>query len=136
MITYFKDKNNISKRKNKNYKTLTTILKSFDKFVIIAKTSSSITLSPTGISLIVIPISTGIACGLTVGNKLIYEITMQKHNKYKEQYGTNQQTTKYFEKLYRKSLQDNLIGNSEKELLCKTSTKILEETKTESFLYK
>ena len=49
MITYFKDKNNKSKKKYKKYKTITTILKSFDAFVIIAATSSSITLSPTGI---------------------------------------------------------------------------------------
>ena len=45
MITYFKYKNNKSKKKYKKYKTMTTILKSFDTFVIIAKTSSSITLS-------------------------------------------------------------------------------------------
>ena len=36
MITYFKDKNNKSKKKYKKHKTLTTILKSFDTFVIIA----------------------------------------------------------------------------------------------------
>ena len=58
MITYFKDKNNKSKKRYKNYKTITTILKSFDTFVIIATTSSSITLSLTGIGLIAIPIST------------------------------------------------------------------------------
>ena len=49
MIAYFKDKNNKSKKKYKKYKTLTTIKKSFDTFVIIARTSSSITLSLTGI---------------------------------------------------------------------------------------
>ena len=54
MITYFKDKNNRSKKKYKKYKTITTILKSIDAFVIIATTSSSITLSLTGIGLIVI----------------------------------------------------------------------------------
>ena len=63
LITYFKDKNNESKKKYKKYKTRTTILKSFETFVIIATTSSSITSSLTGIGLIVIPKSTGIACG-------------------------------------------------------------------------
>ena len=57
-ITYFKYESNISKKKYKEYKTITTRLKSFDTFVIIATTSSSITLSLTGIGLIVIPIST------------------------------------------------------------------------------
>ena len=45
MITYSKGKNHKSKNKYKTYKTLTTILKSFDTFVIMAATSSSITLS-------------------------------------------------------------------------------------------
>ena len=48
---------------------LTTLLKSFDTIVILATSSSSITLSLTGIALIVIPISTGIACGLTTSKK-------------------------------------------------------------------
>ena len=49
MITYFKDKNNKSQKKYKNYKTLNTILESVDSIVIIGATSTSITLSPTGI---------------------------------------------------------------------------------------
>ena len=62
MITYFKDKNKKSKKNCKKFKTITTILKSFDNCVIIAKTSSSITLSLTGIGFTVIPISTATAC--------------------------------------------------------------------------
>ena len=92
MITYFKDKNHKSKKKYKKYKTITTILKSFDTFVIIATTSSSITLSLTGIGLIVIPISTASACALSIGNKVIYEIIINKYNKYKKQYKKDQQT--------------------------------------------
>ena len=61
MITYFKDKNK-SEKKYKNYKKLTTKLKSFVTFVIIATTSSSITLSLTGIGSIAIPLSTATAC--------------------------------------------------------------------------
>ena len=49
MISYFKDKNNKSKKKNKNYKTLNTVLESVDSIVIIGTTSTSITLSVTGI---------------------------------------------------------------------------------------
>ena len=74
MITYFKDKNNKSKKRYKNYKTLNTILESADSIVIIAATSFSITLSVTGICLIVLPISAGIACTLSLGNKNITQI--------------------------------------------------------------
>ena len=85
LITYFKNKNNKPKKEFKKYKTLTTKLKSFDTIVFTATTSSSVTLSHTGIDLIVVPISTATARALSFGNKLVYEIVMQKYNKYKEQ---------------------------------------------------
>ena len=103
MITYLRDINNKSKKKNKKYKTLTTKLKSIDTFVFNVTTSSSITLGLTGIILIAIPISTATACGLSNGNKVIYEIIMNKHNKSKKQYEKQQQTILSFDKLYRKS---------------------------------
>ena len=134
MNTYFKDKNNKSKKKYKKYKTITTILKSFDTFVIIATTSSSITLSLTGIGLIVIPISTATACGLSIGNKLLYEIIINKYNKYKKLYERYQQTIKSFDKSYRKSLQDNVIDKNEYQSLCNIFTEYVDENKNESFL--
>ena len=123
MITYFKDKINKSKKRYKNYKTITTILKSFDTFVIIATTSSSITLSLTGIGLIAIPISTATACGFSIGNKVLYEIIINKYNKYKKLYERDQNTIKSFGKLYRKSLQDNVTDKTENESLCNIFTK-------------
>ena len=65
---------------------ITKLLKTFVTIGNIATTSSFITLSPTGFGLIVIPISSSIACGLTIGNKIIYETVMQKIIKYKKQY--------------------------------------------------
>ena len=135
LIYYFKDKNNKSKKKYKKNKTITTILKLFDTFVIIATTSSSITLNLTGIGLIVIPISTASACALSIGNKVLYEVITNKYNKYKKRFEKDQQTIKYFDKLYRKSLQDNVIDKTEYERLCIISTKHVNENKNESFLY-
>ena len=43
---------------------------------------------------------------------------MQKYNKYKKHYEKDQQTIKTFDKLYRKSFQDNLIDNNGYECLC------------------
>ena len=86
MITYFKDKNNKSKERYRNYKTLNTILESVDSIVIIAATSTSITLSVTGIGLIVLPIAAGIACSLSLGNKVLHIFIIKKYNKYKKQY--------------------------------------------------
>ena len=117
MITYFKDKNNKSKKKYKNYKSLDTILESVDSIVIIAATSTSITLSVTGIGLIVLPISAGVACSLSLGNKILHKLIINKYNKHKKQYQRDQNTIKSFDKLYRKSLQDNVIDKTEYESL-------------------
>ena len=131
MITCFKDKNHKSKKKYKNYKTLNTILESVDKIVIIGATSTSITLSITGIGLIILSISASIACTLSLGNKVLHKLIINKNNKHKKLYKRDQQTIKSFDKLYRKSLQDNIIDKTEYESLC---NKYVDENKNESFL--
>ena len=134
IIIYFKDKNNKSKKKYKNYKTLNTALEFVDSIVIIAATSTSITLSVTGIGLSVLPISAGIACGLSLGNKVLHKLIINKYNKYKKLYERDQQTKTSFDKLYRKSLQDNVIDKTEYESLCNIFIRYVDENKNESFL--
>ena len=134
MINYFKDKNNKSKKRYKNYNILNTVLESVDSIVIIGATSTSITLSFIGIGLIVLPISAGIACTLSLGNKVLHKIIINKYNKYKKQYERDQNTIKSFDKLCRKSLQDNVIDKTEYESLCNIFTRYLDENKKESFL--
>ena len=134
MITYFKDKNHKSKKRYKNYKTLNTVLETVDSIVIIGATPTSITLSITGIGLIVLPISAGIACSLSVGNKVLHKLIIKKYNKYNKQYERDQNTIKSFEKLYRKSLQDNVIDKTEYDSLCNIFTKYVDENKNEPFL--
>ena len=102
MITYFKNKNNKSKKRYKNYKTLNTVLESVDSIVIIGATSTSITISVTGFGLIILPISASIVCTLSLGNKVLHKLIINKYNKYKKQYDRDQQTIKSFDKLYRK----------------------------------
>ena len=122
MITYFKDKNLKSKKRYKNFKTLNTLLESVDSIVIIATTSTSTTLSIKGIGLIVLPISAGIACTLSLGNEVLRKLIINKYNKYKKQYDRDQQTIKSFDKLYRKSLQGNVIDKTEYDTLCNIFT--------------
>ena len=134
MITYFKDRNNKSKTRYKKYNTLNTILESLDSIVIIGATSTSITLSVTGVGLIILPISAGIACTLSLCNKILHKLIINKYNKNKKQYERDQQTIKSFDKLYRKSLLDNVIDKTEYESLCNIFTKYTNENKNESFL--
>ena len=133
LITSFKDRNNKSKKRYKKYKTLNTILESLDKIVIIGATSTSITLSVTGVGLIILPISAGIACTLSLCNKILHKLIINKNNKYKKQYERDQNTIKSFDKLYRKSLQDNIIDKKEYEALCNIFTKTVDQNKNESF---
>ena len=134
MITYFKDRNNKSKKRYKKYKTLNTKLESVDSIVIIGATSTSITLSVTGVGLIILPISAGIASTLSLGNKILHKLIINKYNKYKKQHERDQQTIKSFDKLYKKSLQGNIIDKTEYDCLCNIFTKYVDENKNESFL--
>ena len=128
MITYFKDKNNKSKKKYKNYKTLNSILESVDAIFIIAATSTSVALSITGTGMLILPISAGFACGLSLGNKVLHKLILNKYKKkYKKQYERDQLTRKSFDKLYRKSLQDNVIDKTEYESLCNMFTKFVDK---------
>ena len=73
------------------------------------------------------------ARGLAISDNVLYEIVMQKYNKYKKQNQKGQQTFKSFDKLYWRSFQDNVIDRNEYESPCKIFTNYLEETKNESF---
>ena len=84
--------------------------------------------------LIILPISAGIACTLSLGNKVLQKLIINKYNKYKKQYERGQQTIKSFDKLYRKSLQDNVNDKTEYESLCNLFTKYIDENKSEYFL--
>ena len=75
MITYFKDKNNKSKKKYKNFKNFNTILESVDTIISTGATSNSKTLSVIGLGL---PKSAGIACALSLGNKVLQKLIINK----------------------------------------------------------
>ena len=65
-------------------------------------------------------------CFLSIGNKVIYEIVINKYNKYKKQYEKDQQTIKPFDKLYRKYLEENKFDKAEYENLCNIFTKYVD----------
>ena len=133
MITYFEDKNHKSKKRYKIYKTLNRILEYLDSIAIIGATSTSITLSVTGVGLSILPISAGTAGTLSLGDKILHKLIINKYNKYKNQFERDKQTIKSFDKIYRKSLQDNKIDRIEYESLCNIFTKYINENKNEFF---
>ena len=84
-----------------------------DTIFIIGARSTSITLSISGIGLLVLQKSTGIACTLSLGNKILHKIIINRYNKYKKQFDKDQQTIKTVDKLNRKFLQDIIIDKTE-----------------------
>ena len=78
------------------------------------------TTSITGSQLIVIPISSGFASGITLTN-VLYETLMNKCIKYKNYYERAQQTINTSDRLYRKGLQDKIFNKKEYESICNVS---------------
>ena len=71
-----------------------------------------------------------------LGKKVSYEIILNKYNKYKKQYERDQLTIKSFDKLYRKSLQDNITDKIDYESLFNIFTKYDDKNKNEAFFIK
>ena len=59
---------------------------------------------------------------------------MQTFFRYKKRYQKDNETNKSFDKLYRKTLQDNLIDEIEYYSLCKNFIRYIDGTRNESFL--
>ena len=97
--------------------------------------SISVALPVTGIGSIILPISCGIACGMTISNNVIFELNIQKHNKSKEHYERTQRTINSFDKLYRKCLQDKVSDKKENESLCNNFTKYNSENRYDSLFF-
>ena len=86
-ITNFRDDNRKLTEQNLKSKLFSTILKSTDFVVIFATTVTSLTLSVTGIDLIVIPLSIGCACIMTIISFSVeHKKFMQKDKRRKKHY--------------------------------------------------
>ena len=106
MITSFIDKNLESKKICDNYRTVASILESVDTVVFLGATTTSLTLAVTGVGLIVVLMTAGVAGDLTIGEKVIHKIILKKFIWYKKYYKKNQQTIessnkKYTENVYK-----------------------------------
>ena len=73
------------------------------------------------------------ACTLSLGNKVLHKTIINKYNKYKKHFERDQNTIKSFDKLYRKSLQNNIIDKTEHESLCNIFTKYIDGKKMNLF---
>ena len=74
----------INQKRKINIIKQSKILESVDTIVIIGATSTSITLSITGIGLIILPITAETACTLSLGNKVLHKMIINNFNNYKK----------------------------------------------------
>ena len=82
MITQFKNGTEILKKQQKKYETLTSKLISVDRVVDIGATTTTVTLSLIGVDLIVVLISAGVACALSLGNKMEHKLIINEDAKF------------------------------------------------------
>ena len=101
------------KRKSKQYKLINCLIQSVDGVSILAVSSTCVTLSITGVGLVVFPVSSGIGAGLCIISKLLGEYLKRKEQHNLKKYTLAGRTLHDFCKLHSKCLEDNKIDLNE-----------------------
>ena len=101
------------KQKYNKYKLINNLINSLDGILVIGTTSASISLSITGVGIIVVPIAAGVGCTTGILVKICSSYLKKKEQNYKLKYTIIQKTLDDFRQLYVTSLKDNHIDEKE-----------------------
>ena len=101
------------KKKSKQYKLINCLIQSVDGVSILAVSSTYVTLSITGVGLVVVPVASGIGAGLCIISKLLGEYLKRKEQHNLKKYTLAGRTLHDFCKLHSKCLEDNKIDLNE-----------------------
>ena len=101
------------KKKSKQYKLINCLIQSVDGVSILAVSSTCVTLSITGVGLVVVPVASGIGAGLCIISKLLGEYLKRKEQHNLKKYTLAARTLHDFCKLHSKCLEDNKIDLNE-----------------------
>ena len=101
------------KQKYNKYKLINNLINSLDGIIVIGTTSASISLSITGVGIIVVPIAAGVGCTTGILVKICSGYLKKKEQNYKLKYTIIQKTLDDFRQLYVTSLKDNCIDEKE-----------------------
>ena len=110
------------KKKCKTLKLVNTLVQGIDGVVVLGVTSTCITLSVTGVGLVVVPVASGVGAGLCILSKIVGEYLKRKEQKYIKKYTLAGKTVEDFCKLHTRSLEDNKIDLNEYNKLKETFT--------------
>ena len=94
------------KKKSEQYKLINCSIQSIDGVSVIAVSSTCVTLSITGVGLVVVPVAFGIGAGLCIISKLLGEYLKRKEQHSFKKYTTAGRTLHDFCKLHSKCLED------------------------------
>ena len=107
------------KKNTTTYKIINGLIQSIDGVLLLGVSSTAITLSVTGVGLIVVPIASGIGAGVSIISKILNEYLKRKEHNIKK-YTLAGRTLHDFCKLHSKCLEDNKIDLNEYNKLKQT----------------
>ena len=113
MMKYYEMEEKKYKQKYNKYKLINNLINSLDGIIVIGTTSASISLSITGVGIIVVPIAAGVGCTTDILVKIRSSYLKKKEQNYKLKYTIIQKTLDDFRQLYVASLKDNHIDEKE-----------------------
>ena len=113
MMKYYEMEEKKYKQKYTKYKLIKNLINSLDGIIVIGTTSASVTLSITGVGIIVVPITAGVGCATGILVKICSSYLKKKEQNYKLKYAIIQKTLDDFRQLYITSLKDNHIDEKE-----------------------
>ena len=113
MMKYYEMEEKKYKQKYNKYKLINNLINSLDGIIVIGTTSASISLSITGVGIIVVPIAAGVGCTTGILVKICSSYLKKKEQNYKLKYTIIQKTLDDFRQLYVTSLKDNHIDENE-----------------------
>ena len=108
------------KKKSKQYKIINCLIQSIDGVSVLGVSSTCVTLSVTGVGLIVVPIASGIGAGLCIISKIPNEYLKRKEQHNNKKNTLAGRTLHDYQKLHSKCLEDNKIDLNEYNKLKQT----------------
>ena len=108
------------KKKSKTYKIINELIQSIDGVLLLGVSSTAITLSVTGVGLIVVPIASGLGAGVSIISKILNEYLRRKEQHNIKKYTLACRILHDYQKLHSNCLEDNKIDLNEYNKLKQT----------------